>query len=381
MTHATAMLPDLRTVDPVELTRLLCDIPSVSGDEAAIADAIEVALRSLPHLEVLRDGDAVLARTSLGRASRVVVAGHIDTVPVQGNLPTQVRTASAAEGEVLWGRGTVDMKGGVAVALHLAATVTEPAVDVTYAFYDHEEVEAELNGLGRIARHHPDWLAADFAILGEPTAGHVEGGCNGTMRLEVATAGRTAHSARAWRGHNAIHDLAPVLAALAAHESETVTVDGLDYREGLGAVGIGGGIAGNMIPDAAVVTVNYRFAPSRSADDAEAYVRTVLADALAGLDGATVTVTDVAPGARPGLDHPVAAAFVAAAVAATGAEVNPKYGWTDVARFSALGVPAVNFGPGDPNLAHADDERCPTAQITAVATALRAWLAPERAAD
>ncbi|PWD50337.1 succinyl-diaminopimelate desuccinylase [Serinibacter arcticus] len=370
-----ATLPDLATTDPVELTRALCDLPSVSGDERAIADAIETALRALPHLEVLRDGDAVLARTTLGRASRVVIAGHIDTVPVQGNLPTQLRHDDAV-GEVLWGRGTVDMKGGVAVALHLAATVTEPAVDVTYAFYDHEEVEADKNGLGRIARRHPAWLAADFAILGEPTAGHVEGGCNGTMRLEVATTGRTAHSARAWRGHNAIHDLAPVLAALAAHESETVTVDGLDYREGLNAVGIGGGIAGNMIPDAAVVTVNYRFAPHRDAAAAEAYVRAVLADALADLPDVTITVTDVAEGARPGLDHTVAAAFVRAAVAATGAEVNPKYGWTDVARFSALGVPAVNFGPGDPNLAHADDERCPTAQITDVAAALRAWLAP-----
>ncbi|GMA32154.1 succinyl-diaminopimelate desuccinylase [Litorihabitans aurantiacus] len=375
MSQPARALPDLATTDPVTLTRVLCDIASVSGEERAIADAVEHALRAMPHLEVLRDGDAVLARTNRARASRVVIAGHLDTVPVQGNLPTQLRT-DEVDGEVLWGRGTVDMKGGVAVALHLAAAVADPAVDVTYAFYDHEEVEAAKNGLGRIARNHPAWLAADFAILGEPTSGHVEGGCNGTMRLDVRTPGCTAHSARAWRGHNAIHDLAPVLTALAAHTSETVTVDGLDYREGLNAVGVRGGIAGNMIPDDAVVTVNYRFAPSRDAAQAEAYVREVLADALAALPDATVTVTDVAEGARPGLDHPVAAAFVAAATAATGAQINPKYGWTDVARFSALGVPAVNFGPGDPSLAHADDERVPTAQIAAVADALRAWLAP-----
>ncbi|WP_313557573.1 succinyl-diaminopimelate desuccinylase, partial [Miniimonas arenae] len=271
--------------------------------------------------------------------------------------------------EVLCGRGTVDMKGGVAVALHLAATVTDPVVDVTWVFYDHEEVDASLNGLGRVARTHPDWLAADFAILAEPTAGNVEGGCNGTLRVEVTTTGRTAHSARAWRGHNAVHDLAPVLAALAAHESETVTVDGLDYREGLNAVGISGGIATNMIPDRATVTVNFRFAPSRTPEQAEQYVR----DVLAGIDHLTITVVDSAAGARPGLDHPVARAFVDAA-AATGAGVGPKYGWTDVARFSALGVPAVNFGPGDPNLAHADDEHCPTAQIASVATALGEWL-------
>lgn len=365
-------LPDLAATSPADLTRAVCDVPSVSGDERALADAVETALRALDHLEVLRDGDTVVARTHLGRPSRVVVAGHLDTVPIKDNLPTWLETRDGADGsaqEVLCGRGTVDMKGGVAVALHLAATVTDPVVDVTWVFYDHEEVDASLNGLGRVARTHPDWLAADFAILAEPTAGNVEGGCNGTLRVEVTTTGRTAHSARAWRGHNAVHDLAPVLAALAAHESETVTVDGLDYREGLNAVGISGGIATNMIPDRATVTVNFRFAPSRTPEQAEQYVR----DVLAGIDHLTIAVVDSAAGARPGLDHPVARAFVDAA-AATGAGVGPKYGWTDVARFSALGVPAVNFGPGDPNLAHADDEHCPTAQIASVATALGEWL-------
>lgn len=365
-------LPDLAATSPADLTRAVCDVPSVSGDERALADAVETALRALDHLEVLRDGETVVARTHLGRPSRVVVAGHLDTVPIKDNLPTWLETRDGADGsaqEVLCGRGTVDMKGGVAVALHLAATVTDPVVDVTWVFYDHEEVDASLNGLGRVARTHPDWLAADFAILAEPTAGNVEGGCNGTLRVEVTTTGRTAHSARAWRGHNAVHDLAPVLAALAAHESETVTVDGLDYREGLNAVGISGGIATNMIPDRAGVTVNFRFAPSRTPEQAEQYVR----DVLAGIDHLTITVVDSAAGARPGLDHPVARAFVDAA-AATGAGVGPKYGWTDVARFSALGVPAVNFGPGDPNLAHADDEHCPTAQIASVATALGEWL-------
>lgn len=371
----TTTLPNLATTPVDVLFRAICDIPSVSGDEAAIADAIQTSLATYPHLEVLRDGDTVVARTHLGRSSRVVIAGHIDTVPIQRNLPTWI-THDAAEGEIVWGRGTVDMKGGVAVALQLAATLAEPIVDVTYVFYDNEEVEASKNGLGRVAANHPDWLAADFAILGEPTAAHIEGGCNGTMRLDVATKGLTAHSARAWRGHNAIHDLAPVLAALAAHESETLVVDGLAYREGLNAVGIHGGIAGNMIPDAATVSVNYRFAPSRSGVEAEAYVRGVLAD----IDGLTITVTDLAEGARPGLDHPVAAAFVAAASAATGAQVNPKYGWTDVARFSALGIPAVNFGPGDPNLAHADDERCPSSQVIAVHAALHAWLSSDTSA-
>lgn len=364
-------LPDLTTTPPAALFQAICDIPSVSGDETALADAIEHALRPHPHLEVLRDGDAIVARTALGRAQRVVVAGHIDTVPIRGNLPTRIETRDGAAH--LWGRGTVDMKGGVAVGLHLAAALTNPRHDVTWVFYDHEEVDASLNGLGRLARTHPDWLAGDFAILGEPTAAQIEGGCNGTIRVDITTAGRTAHSARAWRGINAIHALAPVLERLAAYRPQTLTVDGLDYREGLNAVGITGGIATNMIPDAATVTVNYRFAPSRSVDDAVAH----LTELMSGIDGLTITLTDQAAGARPGMNAPIAQDFLAAARRATGAQVLPKYGWTDVARFSALGIPAVNFGPGDANLAHADDEYCPLDQVDAVAAALRGWLQPD----
>ncbi|RZS87256.1 succinyldiaminopimelate desuccinylase [Motilibacter rhizosphaerae] len=346
------------TSDAVALTAAVCDIPSVSGDERTLADAVETALRGCPHLRVERDGDAVVARTSLGRGTRVVVAGHLDTVPLAaGSLPTRL------EDGVLHGRGTVDMKGGVAVALHLAATVAEPVRDVTWVFYDHEEVEAARNGLGRIARTHPEWLEGDFAILMEPSDGVVEGGCNGTLRATISVPGVTAHSARAWMGRNAIHDAAEVLARLQRYEPRTIEVDGLAYREGLNAVAITGGIAGNVIPDSCVVTVNYRFAPAWSVEEAEAHVREVFA-------GFAVEVTDSAPGARPGLDSPAAAAFVAA----VGGEPKPKYGWTDVARFSALGVPAVNYGPGDPLLAHKDDERVPVQQITDCAERLRAWL-------
>lgn len=359
-------LPDLLTTDVVTLTQAVCDIPSVSGDEAALADAVEDALRSYAHLEVLRDGDAVIARTHFGRASRVIVAGHLDTVPIRDNLPTRRRPGADAAAE-LWGRGTVDMKGGVAVALHLAARLTDPRPDVTWVFYDNEEVDGDRNGLGRLARHHPHWLEADFAVLGEPTNGDIEGGCNGTLRAEVRLAGRTAHSARAWMGHNAIHDAADVLARLAAYEPAEVDVEGLRYREGLNAVGITGGVAGNMIPPSCTVTVNYRFAPDKTPEQAFAHVR----DVLPGYD---LVLTDAAPAARPGLDHPVAQEFVAAVGEVTGGIPRPKYGWTDVARFSALGVPAVNFGPGDPNLAHADDERVPTAQIETAAAALGAWL-------
>ncbi|MDD9206953.1 succinyl-diaminopimelate desuccinylase [Georgenia sp. 10Sc9-8] len=359
-------LPDLTTSDVVALTAAVCDIPSVSGEEGPLADAVEAALRSYAHLEVLRDGDTVVARTTLGRSRRVIMAGHLDTVPVQGNLPTERRRGADGQ-EELWGRGAVDMKGGVAVALQLAATLGAPRTDVTWVFYDNEEVAAELNGLGRVARRHPDWLAGDLAVLGEPTSGGIEGGCNGTLRADVRATGRTAHSARAWRGDNAVHAAGEILTRLNAYRPAEVDVDGLVYREGLSAVGIRGGIATNMVPDECVVTVNYRFAPSRSVQEAEAHVREVF-------DGFELSVTDLAGGARPGLTDPLVTEFVSAVTATTGGRPGPKYGWTDVARFAELGIPAVNFGPGDPALAHADDERCPTEQITGCARALGAWL-------
>lgn len=349
------------TATSIDLTRQLCDIESVSGDEQALADAIVEALAPLGHLEVVRDGDTVVARTNLGRGRRALIAGHIDTVPLNGNLPARFEEDGGVR--YLWGRGTVDMKAGLAVQLKLAAELTDPAIDVTWMWYDHEEVNAELNGLGRLARNRPDLFAGDFAILGEPSNGVVEGGCNGNLRVEVRAYGLRAHSARAWVGENAIHKIAPVLDLLAAYSAREVEVDGLVYREGLNAVGISGGVAGNVIPDEAMVHVNYRFAPSRSSEEAIAYLRELFA-------GYEVTVVDRADGARPGLDAPLAQEFVAA----VGGVAKPKYGWTDVARFSALGIPAVNYGPGDPLKAHADDERVDVEQIVSVEAGLRAWL-------
>lgn len=347
--------------DLVELTRAVCDIESVSGNEKELADAIESALAKYSHLEVMRDGDAIVARTNFGHATRVVIAGHIDTVPVADNLP--IKLLPMEREQVLWGRGTVDMKAGVAVQLKLAATLDKTNTDVTWVFYDHEEVEASLNGLGRIARNRPDLLDASFAVLCEPSNAQVEGGCNGTIRVEVRARGVKAHSARSWMGKNAVHASAEILNRLNAYEPQSVEVDGLVYRESMNAVLISGGMATNVIPDECVVTVNYRFAPSKSGDEATAHLSELF-------DGFEVVVTDLSEGARPGLDLPEAAAFVAA----TGSTPKPKYGWTDVARFSALGIPAVNFGPGDPNKAHADDENVPVSQIFACEAALRTWL-------
>jgi succinyl-diaminopimelate desuccinylase len=347
--------------DLVELTRAICDIESVSGNEKELADAIESALAKYSHLEIIRDGDAIVARTNFGHPTRVVIAGHIDTVPVANNLP--VKLLPMEREQVLWGRGTVDMKAGVAVQLKLAATLDKTNTDVTWVFYDHEEVESSLNGLGRIARNRPDLLAASFAVLCEPSNAQVEGGCNGTIRVEVRARGLKAHSARSWMGKNAVHGAAEILNRLNSYEPQSVEVDGLVYRESLNAVLISGGMATNVIPDECVVTVNYRFAPSKSGEEAETHLRELF-------DGFEIAMTDLSEGARPGLDRPEAAAFVAA----TGSEPKPKYGWTDVARFSALGIPAVNFGPGDPNKAHADDENVPVSQIFACEAALRTWL-------
>jgi succinyl-diaminopimelate desuccinylase len=353
------------TIDAVELTRQICDVQSVSGNEKSLADLIETALRGYPHLEVIRDADAIVARTNLGRPTRVLIAGHIDTVPVADNLPTRLVSIDGPNGpeEHLWGRGTVDMKAGVAVQLKLAAELINPNADITWIFYDHEEVAADLNGLGRISRNRPELLQGDFAVLCEPSSAGIEGGCNGTMRIDVTTRGVKAHSARPWMGKNAIHGMAEVLNRLNQYQTQEIEVDGLLYRESLNAVLITGGIATNVIPDAATAVINFRFAPSRSVAQAEAHLREVF-------NGFELVVTDSASGARPGLDQPAAAAFMAA----TGLSAKPKYGWTDVARFSELGVPAVNFGPGDPNKAHADDESVPLNQIYQCEEALRKWL-------
>jgi succinyl-diaminopimelate desuccinylase len=342
---------------PAELAARLVDVPSVSGSEKPLADAIEAALGQCSHLTVTRDGNAVVARTNLGRPERVVLAGHIDTVPVAGNLPSTVRDG------VLYGCGSADMKSGVAVQLALASQVTAPSRDVTYVFYDCEEVESERNGLLRLSRNAPEQLAGDFAILLEPTDGVVEGGCQGTLRAEVIARGERAHSARAWMGTNAIHEAGRILDVLRGYRPRQPEVDGLLYHEGLNAVGVTGGVAGNVIPDECVVTVNFRFAPDTSPEQAERQVR----DVFAAWD---VRVTDVAGGARPGLAYVTAASFAKA----VGGTPRAKLGWTDVARFDALGVPAVNYGPGDPSLAHSRGEHVAVSAVADCAAAMRSWL-------
>ncbi|HET7351348.1 MAG TPA: succinyl-diaminopimelate desuccinylase, partial [Marmoricola sp.] len=334
--------------DVVALTEAVVNIESVSRNEQRLCDEIEQALRQLPHLEVTRIGHSLVARTDLGRAERVVVAGHIDTVPLNDNLPAR------NDGALLHGLGSCDMKGGVAVALKLAHDLVEPNRDVTYVFYEAEEIDDVYNGLGIIAAQRPDLVQADFAILMEPSDGVVEAGCQGTLRVDVTTRGERAHSARSWRGSNAIHAAGEVLRRLGDYEPRKPVIDGLEYHEGLNAVHISGGVATNVLPDECVVTVNYRYAPDRSEAEAQLFVKEFF-------DEFEVEVTDSAPAALPGLEVPAASAFVEA----VGGKVNPKFGWTDVARFTGLGVPAVNYGPGDPMLAHKQEEFVPIEQLHA----------------
>jgi len=345
------------TADAVALTEQLVNIESVSQNELAIADAIAAALAPLAHLEVARRGNTLVARTALGRGERVVIAGHIDTVPLNDNLPAR------NDGTLLHGLGTCDMKGGVAVALRLAATLPEPNRDLTFIFYECEEIDSEFNGLATLVESDPELMAADFAILMEPSNAVVEAGCQGTLRAEIRTHGERAHSARSWKGVNAIHLAAPILERLNSYVARQPEIDGLTYHEGLTAVFISGGVAGNVLPDECVVTVNHRFAPDRTEAEAADFVR-------AFFEGYDVTVTDSAPGALPGLDRPAAKAFLEA----VGGVANPKFGWTDVARFTGLGIPAVNFGPGDPMLAHKQEEFVPLEHVHRCEQQLRDWL-------
>ncbi|MGQ0520866.1 MAG: succinyl-diaminopimelate desuccinylase [Actinomycetota bacterium] len=350
--------------DLLALTAELVDIPSVSHDEAAIADHVEAVLRAVPWLAVDRLGHNVVARTDLGRDQRLVLAGHLDTVPPNGNERARI------DGDVLWGIGAADMKAGCAVLLELARTVAEPAVDVTYVLYECEEVESRFNGLRRLLSERPDLVEGDAAVLGEPSGARIEAGCQGTLRIQVTLAGERAHTARPWTGTNAIHRLGPLLERAASYTGRRPVLDGCEFAEALSAVRVEGGVAGNVVPDRAVVQLNHRYAPDRTSHEALEHLEEFLAPALDGEAGDTVELLDFADGAAPALDHPLLADLVARA----GDVPRAKLGWTDVAFFSARGIPATNFGPGDPSLAHAAGERVERAQLDAVHAALAAVL-------
>ncbi len=351
-------------VDLLARTADLVNRTSVSFEEGPFVDWLERELAGLSHLQTTRVGHNLVATTSLGRQQRLMLAGHTDTVPVNGN------DVARLEGDTLWGLGSVDMKGGLAVFLELARTVTDPSVDLTYVFYAREEVAQEHSGLKELIEARPDLLQADCAILGEPTAGSIEAGCQGAMRFEVTLAGKRAHTARPWMGRNAVHRLGPVLDTLARYEARTPTIDGCTYREAVQAVWVDGGTAGNVVPDSASLRIHHRYAPDRDAEQAEAFMRDLLAPHLELDEGDRLEVVDSSPACAPSLNHPLLRRLVDD----NQLGVSAKLGWTDVARLDQFGIPATNFGPGDPTLAHSADERLDRASIERVFSALNALI-------
>ena len=352
--------------DLLALTATLVDHRSVSFEEAAFVDWLEVELRSCGHLQVDRVGDNLVARTELGREQRLLLVGHTDTVPVveAEDLIGGTNGVARIDGDTLWGVGSTDMKGGLACFFEIAKTVTDPTVDLTFVFYAREEVAQEHNGLLELFAERPELLEGDCAILGEPTDGAIEAGCQGTLRFEVTFAGARAHTARPWMGRNAVHRMSGALGAVASYEARRPLIDGCQFIESLQVVHVEGGVAGNVVPDRAMMRIHHRYAPDRSVDEAEAWVRSVLAEHLD--DDDTVEVIDRTLGCPPSLEHPLLQRLRDD----TRTEVRAKLGWTDVARFAEHGMPATNFGSGDPTIAHTKHEHLERASIERTFAAL-----------
>ena len=329
--------------DLLELTADLVNIPSVSFEEGPLVSLIEKELSAIPHLSIDRVGDNLIARTNFSKEQRLVLAGHTDTVP------GDTQSGARIENDTCWGLGSADMKGGIAVMLELARSVIDYAIDVTWVFYAREEVASEHNGLKEIFTEAPQLLSGDAAVLGEPTSALIEAGCQGTMRFLLTFKGKRAHSARPWMGRNAVHRLSGVLDALENYQHREPLIEGCEFREALQAVGVEGGVAGNVVPDTATLLINHRHAPDRNSEEAENHVREFLAPYME--DGDMIELIDMAPAAAPGMDHSLLASI------GEGIETRAKLGWTDVAFFSEQGIPAINFGPGDATLAHTSEER------------------------
>jgi succinyl-diaminopimelate desuccinylase len=346
--------------DLLALTAELVATESVSRNEQALADRVQSTLEDCPWLAVDRIGDNVIARTGLDRPQRIVIAGHLDTVPPSPDQHLRV------EGDTLFGVGAADMKGALAVMLELATTVAEPAPDITWCFYACEEVERAANGLVHVFDVRPDLLTADAAVLGEPTAGLVEAGCQGSIRIGVELGGVRAHAARAHLGRNAIHRLVPLLERVADWPGRTVVLDGCEYVEQLQVLFVEGGVGTNVVPDRVSLMVNHRFAPDRDGEAALRFVGEMMAELLEPQLGDKVTVLDVAPSAPPNLEHPILCRLVEI----TGNAPRAKVGWTDVATFAEHGIPALNFGPGDPALAHHANEHVERTSLDAYLASL-----------
>ena len=344
----------------VELLETLVNIPSETGHEAAIADWVDARLSRLDHGERIRSGQSVVWRGPRRDRPLLVLAGHLDTVPVNGN-----GTARMDSGR-LYGLGSTDMKAGDAVMLGVLerCDVDQARFDLAVVFYDAEEGPQERNGLRRLLRELPWLSAARLAILLEPTALKVELGCIGSINAEVRVRGKSAHSARPWLGVNAVERAASWLAEVTRVPVTPVRVDGIEYRETLQVTTLHAGGARNVVPDELVANLNYRFPPDRDLEAAEARLRSFVPAEF------EFQVVDRAAPGRVCADSEDVSEFVRR----FGAEVAGKQGWTDVAQFTAAGVPAFNFGPGIPELAHQSDEYCPVENLERACGQLEAFI-------
>ncbi len=333
--------------------------PSVSESEGALADVVEHELRSIQHLDVTRVGDNVVATTK-GAVTGVLLAAHLDTVPGDVSLVRR-------EGDTLYGLGSCDTKGSVAGLLELARTPW--AVGVTYVFYAREEIARARSGLLEVKEVRPDLLETPLAVVAEPTLGAVEAGCQGSLRARLTLRGQRAHTSRPFTGRNAIHRLAPLLRDFSDYQPREVHLEGVTYVEQLQVVKVVGGVANNVVPDEATLVVNFRFAPDRTSQEAEAWFRERVEPMLD--QGDDVSIEDLAPAAPPSLVH----ADLARLVELTGRPARAKVGWTDVATFAAWNIPAVNFGAGDPLLAHSAAECLRESEVNEFVETLTMWLA------
>jgi succinyl-diaminopimelate desuccinylase len=344
----------------------LCAIPSAIGHEQRIRDHVEAWARRFPR--VVRVKNSLVAWVDgEPRAGRPTVAlcGHLDTVPIH---PADQGRSPLREGGRIVAPGSSDMKAGVAVAMELAERVPRDgrSCDLLLVLYSREEGPYEENELGDLLRDVPELARADLAICLEPTDGKLQLGCVGSIHATVTFAGRAAHSARPWHGENAVHKAGAFLAELASRAPREAVSGGLTYREVVSVTRIDGGRARNVVPERCALNVNFRFAPDKVLDDAA-----VELVALARRFGATAELTDLSPAAPSFADHPL----VARLRERTGAAVEPKQAWTDVARLAAHGIPAVNFGPGATAQAHQQGEWVEVGAIDACYRALERFVA------
>ena len=346
-----------------ELALRLVDIPSVSREEQAITTWIAERVAASAHLGIVhRQDDAIVFGPAAGGRPDVVLAGHSDTVPEQGNLPGRL------EDGFVHGLGSSDMKGSLAVMLALAEELRRwaPALSPLFVIFGREEVSIQESVLAGLFDACPAILEARLAVMMEPTGNALHAGCLGNVQAELEFQGVAVHSARPWLGVNAIHEAVRGLAAVVESQPQDVDLGGLRFREVLSVTQIEGGIANNVVPDRAVCGLNFRYGGHRSPAGAEARLRELVGPA------GELRILNLAPAAPVALDNPLTQRLLAAGDLA----VAPKQAWTPVAEFAARGLAAVNFGPGDPELAHRRDERVSVEAMEATLSVLCRFLFP-----